>query len=111
MSEPATASREYILGNSEHEQQRLKLQASIVARWTENYLLASGLARGMRVLDLGSGMGDVALLAAEIVGPSGSVTGIDRDGIVLEKAKQRAIAQGHSAAVEFFHTGSTQFPN
>jgi ubiquinone/menaquinone biosynthesis C-methylase UbiE len=109
MSGPEVSSREYVLGNSAHEQQRLKLQASIVGRWTENYLLAAGLERGMKVLDLGSGMGDVALLAAEIVGPSGSVTGIDRDNVVLEKANDRAIAQGHSAAVRFLHTDLANF--
>ena len=54
-------------------------------------------------------MGDVALLAAEIVGPSGSVTGIDREGVVLEKAKQRAIAQGHSPAVQFLHSDLLSF--
>ena len=44
----------------------------------------------MRVLDLGCGMGDVSLLAARLVGPTGSVTGIDRDGVIVEKARERA---------------------
>ena len=34
---------------------------------------------GMRVLDIGSGIGDVAMLAAEMVGPNGRVVGIDKD--------------------------------
>ena len=89
--------RDYLLGHSEREQERLKMQASIVGGWTRDYLLSAGLAPGMRVLDLGCGMGDVALLAAEIVGPSGSVTAIDRDGSVIEKARERAAADGHAA--------------
>ena len=109
MSPSTVSSQTYVLGNSTHEQQRLKLQASIVGRWTENYLIQSGLERGMRVLDLGCGMGDVALLAAEIVGPSGSVTAIDRDPVVLEKARARAAEQGHSAAVEFLHADLLAF--
>ncbi|WP_114205683.1 class I SAM-dependent methyltransferase [Acidisarcina polymorpha] len=109
MPRPEGTFPKYVLGNSDHEQQRLKLQASIVGTWTENYLLAAGLEKGMNVLDLGSGMGDVTLLAAEIVGPSGSVTGIDRDPVVLQKAKERVQAQGHSAPVTFLHSEILNF--
>jgi ubiquinone/menaquinone biosynthesis C-methylase UbiE len=104
---------EYVLGNSHQEQNRLKLQASIIGRWTEKYLLAAGLEPGMRVLDVGTGMGDVAFLAANIVGPSGTVTGIDRDPKVIQKATERAKDQRDAAAVTFseadimsFHTES-----
>ena len=97
--------RDYVLGNSPREQERLKFQASIVGGWTEQYFRAAGLDRGMRVLDLGCGMGDVSLLAAEIVGPSGSVTGIDRDSVVIEKARQR----GHRAHVDFAHVDLLDF--
>jgi ubiquinone/menaquinone biosynthesis C-methylase UbiE len=38
----------------------------------------AGLTKGMRVLDVGSGNGDVAFLAAAFVGESGEVLGIDR---------------------------------
>jgi ubiquinone/menaquinone biosynthesis C-methylase UbiE len=57
--------QDYVLGNSPREQERLKFQASIVGGWTEQYFRAAGLDRGMRVLDLGCGMGDVSLLAAK----------------------------------------------
>ena len=42
------------------------------------------------VLDIGSGVGDVTFLAAELVGRHGSVVGIDIDGEALEAARQRA---------------------
>jgi hypothetical protein len=56
----------------------------------------------MRVLDIGSGVGDVALLAASIVGPQGQVVGIDLDLNALEKAKARAEFLGLSN-VRFVH--------
>jgi ubiquinone/menaquinone biosynthesis C-methylase UbiE len=46
---------------------------------TERLLADAGVGPGMRVLDLGTGAGDVALLAARIVGPSGRVVSVDRD--------------------------------
>jgi SAM-dependent methyltransferase len=48
----------------------------------------------MRVLDLGCGAGDVSFLAAELVGPTGSVVGIDRDPGVLAIARERAREMG-----------------
>jgi hypothetical protein len=47
------ASPDYVLGYSEQEQKRLLKQAALLRRWTERFFRAGGLARGMRVLDLG----------------------------------------------------------
>jgi arsenite methyltransferase len=52
------------------------------------------LARGERVLDLGSGAGTDSLVAAQMVGPEGSVTGIDMTPEMLEKARASAVAMG-----------------
>src|SRR5258707_12977416 len=46
----------------------------------------------MRVLDLGCGAGDVSMLAAQFVGPTGLVVGIDRNRDVLALAAERAHA-------------------
>jgi SAM-dependent methyltransferase len=46
----------------------------------------------MRVLDVGCGMGDVSFLLAELVGPSGSLVGIDLDADALAIAEQRRAA-------------------
>ena len=54
----------------------------------------------MRVLDLGSGAGHVALLAARLVGPEGHVVGIERDPQAVASARERAAAAG-VANVEF----------
>jgi len=84
----------YILGHSEAEIRRLQMQAAILRPITERLLRCAGIQPGMRVLDLGSGAGDVAMLAAELVGPSGSVIGIDRNPQVLSIATQRARSRG-----------------
>ena len=48
------------------------------------------LAPGERVLDLGSGAGTDSLIAAQMVGPQGSVTGLDMTPEMLEKARVSA---------------------
>src|SRR5262249_7068426 len=55
---------------------------------------------GMRVLDLGTGLGHVAFAAAELVGPVGRVVGIDRDPKLLFAAMRRASAHPQVRFVE-----------
>ncbi len=61
------------------------------------------LRPGMRVLDLGSGTGYPALLAAEVVGPDGSVVGIDLAESMLAVATRKAQAMGMTHVT--FRTG------
>jgi ubiquinone/menaquinone biosynthesis C-methylase UbiE len=98
----------YILGHSEHEIRRLTLQASIIEPITKRLLTEAGLARGMRVLDLGTGCGDVAMLAAEMVGPSGTVVGIDRSPEALAVSRERGRKAGH-ANLEFRQGAAEDF--
>jgi len=86
--------REYPLGYSEQEQRRLILQSRLVDPLTREVLARAGLRDGMRVLDVGCGVGDVSLLARSLVGPSGSVLGIDRSAESLELARRRAQSSG-----------------
>jgi SAM-dependent methyltransferase len=81
---------EYVLGRSELESQRLVKQAGFLRQSTERVFQKAGITAGMRVLDLGCGVGDVSFLVAELVGPAGSVVGIDLDPGVLAVARQRA---------------------
>lgn len=60
---------------------------------TERLLDDAGIAKGMRVLDLGCGPGDVSLMLARRVGPSGHVTGIDRNAGALVTARERCAEQ------------------
>jgi SAM-dependent methyltransferase len=57
-------------------------------------LEAAGIGSGMRVLDLGSGMGDVAFIVAELVKSTGEVLGIDRAQEPVAEANLRAEQQG-----------------
>jgi SAM-dependent methyltransferase len=108
MSEANRGEGSYILGHSEAEFLRLQTQAEILRPITERLLRSAGIRPGMRVLDLGSGAGDVAMLAAELVGPSGWVVGIDSNRQVLSIARERANRAGflhlsyYEAAVETF---------
>jgi SAM-dependent methyltransferase len=52
------------------------------------------LRPGEHVLDLGSGAGTDSLVAAQMVGPTGSVTGIDMTPEMLDKARASAAAMG-----------------
>jgi SAM-dependent methyltransferase len=56
---------------------------------TERLLDDAGVAPGMCVLDLGCGPGDVSLMIAPRVGPSGQVVGIDRNAEAIAAARDR----------------------
>jgi ubiquinone/menaquinone biosynthesis C-methylase UbiE len=88
------SSHAYALGYSESEFKRLEFQGDFFRDLTENVLRRAGIAPGMSVLDIGSGVGDVALLAAELVGPSGAVLGLDRSEEAAGVARRRAAASG-----------------
>src|SRR5262245_7046982 len=85
----------YALGHSSSELERLIAQAKIVSPFTRQVLQDGGLSKCMRVLDVGSGAGDVAFLAADLVGPSGEVMGIDRSLDALKAARSRVRDMGN----------------
>lgn len=86
----------YPLGHSDRERRRLLLQARILNPITDGLLRRAGLSAGMTVLDLGCGLGDVAIMAARLVGSRGRVVAVDIDEVALEMARSRAHAQGLS---------------
>jgi len=86
------SSASYVPGHAPREITRLIAQAQIVEPITRRFFVEAGVAPGMRVLDVGSGVGDVAFLAADLVGKGGSVTGIDRSISALAIARERAAA-------------------
>jgi len=89
---------DYALGHSKRELARLEKQASFYADFTRTVLLKAGLGPGMRVLDVGCGVGDMAMEAARLVGPAGEVVGIDRSDAALDAARARAADAGLSQA-------------
>jgi ubiquinone/menaquinone biosynthesis C-methylase UbiE len=80
----------YPLGHSETEIDRLAAQARLVDPITERFLRQAGVQPGMRVLDVGTGAGDVACLAATLVGEGGEVVGVDNAVGAIDAAKRRA---------------------
>jgi SAM-dependent methyltransferase len=88
---------------------RLVDQARIIDRMSERYMREAGIVPGMRVLDLGSGMGDVALLAGRLVGPDGLVLGVERSPEMLAAARERIDALG-VRNVELVEGDVTQLP-
>jgi ubiquinone/menaquinone biosynthesis C-methylase UbiE len=92
----------YALGRSDDEHARLTEQADFLRPLTERLFKRAGIAPGMKVLDVGSGVGDVAFLLAGLVGQGGRVVGVDMDGGALEKARKRA-EQLELRNVEFVH--------
>ena len=87
-------SADYPLGHTDAEHGRLIRQAARVAPITERFFHEAGVGPGQRVLDLGSGVGDVAMLVARLVGPSGEVVAIERDRNSIAKARARVVQAG-----------------
>src|SRR5262245_62095545 len=87
-------STDYPLGNTDAEHERLIRQAKRVAPVTERFFREAGIGPGQRVLDIGSGVGDVAMLTARMVGPSGEVVAIERDPKSIIKARARVTEAG-----------------
>src|SRR5664279_347514 len=88
-----TAPATYVLGHSESELRRLETQARVIAPITRRFLAEAGVGPGMRVLDVGTGAGDTAMLLADVVGEQGEVVGFDRSAAGLEVARAKAAAR------------------
>jgi ubiquinone/menaquinone biosynthesis C-methylase UbiE len=101
------AASDYALGYTNAEHDRLIRQAARIAPVTERLFRDAGIGPGQRILDLGSGVGDVAMLAARLVGPSGEVVGIERDASSIARAKAR-VAQAGLHNVSFTQTDADQ---
>ena len=84
----------YTLGRTSHETTRLIEQSRIYGESTRFLCQRAGISKGMRVLEIGSGAGDVAFMLAQLVGASGQVVGVDINSNILETARQRAATEG-----------------
>ena len=84
---------DYAFGRGRAEYERLIEQGEIFRPLTERMLRRAGIGAGMHVLDIGCGAGDVSFLVSALVGPEGSVTGVDLDGDAIGVAERRRAAQ------------------
>ena len=99
----------YALGSTDAEHERLIRQAALLAPLTERFFREAGISHGQCVLDLGSGAGDVAILAARFVGPSGEVVGVERDPRSIARARSR-VAEAGLHNVRFTQSDISRLP-
>lgn len=104
-----SSNSDYLLGSSDAEHERLIRQARHIAPFTERFFREAGIGPGQRVLDLGSGMGDVAMLVGKLVGRSGEVVGVERDERSLARARARAKEAGNGN-ITFIRCDVTRVP-
>jgi ubiquinone/menaquinone biosynthesis C-methylase UbiE len=88
----SAAHDQYALGRSPQEYARLARQAEIMQPMTVRLFSEAGIRPGMKVLDLGCGAGDVAMLLAGMVGPGGGVIAVDLDHDATLYARERTVA-------------------
>src|SRR5690242_3986349 len=103
-----TTPPKYVLGSNEAEIARLDLQAGAIAPATALLVRQAGITEGMRVLDVGTGLGHVAFEVASLVGPSGEVVGIDQASELLAVADHRRV-EGGLANVRFQEADARTF--
>ncbi len=81
--------RDYILGTHDDELDRLGLQHRVWQPTTLRSWQDAGITSGSHVLDLGAGPGYASADLAEIVGPTGSVTALERSTKFVQAAQRR----------------------
>src|SRR5262249_11841301 len=84
----AVSSDAYVLATGPAAVRRLHALHDVYAPAGKRALLQAGLAPGMKVADFGCGVGVVCRMLADMVGPDGSVTGIDMDAAQLREAEE-----------------------
>ncbi|MEO6890981.1 MAG: class I SAM-dependent methyltransferase [Ktedonobacteraceae bacterium] len=107
MNDTSQSSHPYVLGHSDEELRRLQKQAELWHPAAHRFLEEVGIKAGMKVLDVGTGAGDIALLLTERVGPDGQVIGVDSNPTVLDVARRRAEAAAFTN-VSFVQADITQ---
>jgi predicted O-methyltransferase YrrM len=103
------SAQQYVLGHDALEIERLQLQAAVIGPVTRRLIEQCGIGRGMNVLDIGCGAGDVSMLLADAVGESGRVVAFDRAPRAVKVARARAQAAG-CRHIEFITASDESFP-
>lgn len=99
----------YDTGYTPAEKAEIPQEAAEISLGCGNPLAMAGLQPGEVVLDIGSGGGIDAFLAAKRVGPSGFVYGVDMTPAMLQRARQAAKKGGYTN-VKFRHGYAEELP-
>jgi SAM-dependent methyltransferase len=84
----------YALATGSAAVRRLHLLHEVYSPFARGVLTDAGLKPGMNVADFGCGVGMTTRMLAEMVGPTGSVTGIDFSMAQVEEARQISARAG-----------------
>ena len=91
---PPPCEAPYSLATGSAAVRRLTALHDVYSPAGRRVLLQSGLKQGMTVADFGCGVGMTTRMLAELVGPSGTVTGIDISSAQLNEARNICAAKG-----------------
>jgi SAM-dependent methyltransferase len=94
----------YVLAAGERAAYRLRILHELYGPATRRLLIEAGLRRGMRVADIGCGVGMVTAWLAKLVGPEGTVVGIDDSEAQLSEAREQLNGDGDN--VSFHRAGA-----
>jgi SAM-dependent methyltransferase len=100
-----SATGRYALATGQAAAYRLAILHGLYGPGTRRVLLDAGLQRGMRVADLGCGVGMVTALLADLVGPEGHAVGIDASGAQVAEARGRL--NGNGTNTRFLEASAT----
>lgn len=81
---------QYVIAGGREGKDRLKLLSEVLHPTTSELLTTTGIAKGMKCLDVGCGGGFVTALMSDLVGDDGEVVGIDADEVILDLARTDA---------------------
>jgi ubiquinone/menaquinone biosynthesis C-methylase UbiE len=87
---------EYILGTHPEESTRLGLQHQLWSAAAHTLWERAGMRPGHHILDIGCGPGYAAADMAQLVGPTGRVSGVDESPAYVDQFNARAAALGLS---------------
>jgi SAM-dependent methyltransferase len=96
---------DYVLATGSAAANRLRILHSVYGPGARRALTRAGIRKGMRVADLGCGVGMVTQMLAELVGPSGTVVGVDFSGPQIEQA--RALLPAGMTNASFLEASAT----
>ncbi len=104
--------KNYAISGGEEGKKRLNKLAAALQPYTSSLLIHAGVQTGCSFLDLGCGGGNVSMLAAQLAGEEGRVTGVDYDPVIVQLAQEDLITENiHNIAYQHNSAYDINFTN